>query len=422
MKHTRNTMLAFALAALAPLALANSESPTDQTTEPDATPTSGGAPAPAPAPTPAAAPASAPASAEPLDEEAFMKKAQEAADKLTPEQAMDFLSFGVGYSIGRDIAANLPGLKTTDLNEQILLKAIADGLTNQPDQQVAELDVPSHIYAIQKLMADRTKQQIPAPTDLSPEEQKRYDEIVAAASKIGEAEALKFFNYFTGYQVGQGIGADFPGVQGSDFRFQGIMKGVESGLSNKVPEAYDSPEKVTPYAIALTKIFDERLKAQGEINLKKGLDFLAENGKKEGVVTTASGLQYKVLTPGNGEKYDEKKHGRNAECSVTYEGRLIDGTVFDATNTPVSFPINQVVPGFSEALKLMPVGSEWEVYIPAELGYGVQGPSVIGSNAVLIFKVKMHDIKSGSGTAGNPIELTPELEAQLRAQGLQPVE
>ena len=413
-------MLAFALAALAPLALANSESPTDQTAEPDATPTSGGNPASAPEPAPA--PEQAPAPAAQPDEEAMLKQAQEAAEKITPDQAMDFLSFGVGYSIGQDIAANLPGIKTSDLNEQILLKAIADGLANKPDQEVAELDMPSHIYAIQKLMADRTQQKLPAPTGLSPEEQKRYDEIVAAAAKIGEAEALKFFNYFTGYQVGQGIGADFPGVQGGDFRFSGIMKGVESGLSNKVPEAYATPEKVAPYAIALTKIFDARLKAQGEINLKKGLDFLVENGKKEGVVTTASGLQYKVLTPGKGETYDEKKHGRNAECSVTYEGRLIDGTVFDATSTPVSFPINGVVPGFSEALKLMPVGSKWEVYIPAELGYGVEGPSVIRSNSVLIFKVKLHEIKSAAGTAGNPIELTPELEAQLRAQGLQPVE
>ena len=121
-------------------------------------------------------------------------------------------------------------------------------------------------------------------------------------------------------------------------------------------------------------------------------------------------------------RYDAKKHGSAAECSVIYEGRLLDGTVFDATETPVPMPINRVVPGFAEALKLMPVGSTYEVYIPAELGYGEQGPGIIGNNATLIFKLTLTDIQPGRGTQANPIELTPEMLEQLQAQGLQPVE
>ena len=413
MKKTHMTTLALAVSALSPLAFANSESPTDQPGGPDATPTSGETPAPAPAP----APASAAAAAED-DEEALFKAAEEAAAKITQDQAFEFLSVAVGYQLGRDMATGLPGSKAEDLNEQTLLQGVADGLSNRPDPEIANLDVTSYLYAVQKLMAKRAGEELPVPTDLSPEEQKSYNEVVAAAGKISEADALKFFNYFMGYQLGQGIGADFAGVAAGDIRFSGISQGVQSAYSGKVPELFNSPEKLAPYAIALDKILCDRLMAQGEVNLKKGLDFLAENGKKEGVVTTPSGLQYKVLTVSTGEKYDEKKHGANAECSVTYEGRLIDGTVFDATEVPVSFPINGVVPGFSEALKMMPVGSEWEIYIPAELGYGVQGPSIIGSNSVLIFKVKLHGLKTGRGTAGNPIELTPELEAQLRQQGL----
>lgn len=409
MKKTHITTLALAVSALSPLAFANSESPTDQLGEPDATPTSGEAPAPAPAPA---------SEVGAVDEESLFRAAEEAASKITPDQAFDFLSVAVGYQLGRDMATGLPGSKADDLNEQTLLKGIADGLSNRPDPEVAKLNVTAYLYAVQKIMAKRTGEELPVPTGLSPEEQKNYDEVVAAADKISEADALKFFNYFMGYQLGQGIGADFAGVAAGDVRFSGISQGVQSALSGKVPELFNSPEAIAPYAIALDKILGERLMAQGEANLKQGLDFLAENGKKEGVVTTPSGLQYKELTAGTGEKYDEKKHGANAECSVTYEGRLIDGTVFDATDVPVSFPINGVVPGFSEALKMMPVGAEWEIYIPAELGYGVQGPSIIGSNSVLIFKVKLHELKTGRGTAGNPIELTPELEAQLRQQGL----
>lgn len=409
MKKTHITTLALAVSALSPLAFANSEAPTDQPGTPDATPTSGAIPAPAPAPAPEPS----------ADNEADqLKAAEEAAAKITQDQAFDFLSYVVGYQLGRDMATGLPGSKADDLDERTLLKGISDGLSNRPDPEVANLDVTAYLYAVQKTMAKRTGKELPAPTGLSPEEQKNYDEVVAAAAKISEADALKFFNYFMGYQLGQGIGADFAGVAAGDIRFSGVSQGAQSAYSDKIPEMFDSPEKVTPYVIAIDKILSDRLVAQGELNLKKGLDFLAENGKKEGVVTTPSGLQYKVLTDSTGEKYDEKKHGANAECSVTYEGRLIDGTVFDATEVPVSFPVNGVVPGFSEALKMMPVGAEWEIYIPAELGYGVQGPSIIGSNSVLIFKVKLHDLKTGRGTAGNPIELTPELEAQLRQQGL----
>ena len=117
--------------------------------------------------------------------------------------------------------------------------------------------------------------------------------------------------------------------------------------------------------------------------------FLEDNAKKEGVMTTASGLQYKVLEAGSGPKPDSA----NAEVEVHYEGKLVDGTVFDSSyqrGAPITFFLNQVIPGWTEGVQLMPTGSTYELYIPSELGYGRQGAGgVIPPNATLIFKVEL---------------------------------
>ena len=123
-----------------------------------------------------------------------------------------------------------------------------------------------------------------------------------------------------------------------------------------------------------------------------GRQFLAENAKKEGVITTPSGLQYKVLVKGDGEvpqKTDKVK--------VHYEGRLIDGTVFDASSKhgtePASFRADQVIKGWTEALTMMPVGSKWQLYIPQELGYGERQAGQIPPYSVLIFDVELVGIE-----------------------------
>lgn len=124
------------------------------------------------------------------------------------------------------------------------------------------------------------------------------------------------------------------------------------------------------------------------MSAQAGKDYLAQNAKKEGVVTTSSGLQYRVLTPGSGPKPDAR-----AEVEVHYEGRLPDGTVFDssyARGEPISFLLAQVIPGWSEGVQLMPVGSKYELTIPAELGYGARGvPGVIPPHSTLIFDVEL---------------------------------
>lgn len=130
----------------------------------------------------------------------------------------------------------------------------------------------------------------------------------------------------------------------------------------------------------------------GDQNKMKGEAFLAANKTKPGVVTLPDGLQYKVITDGTGPKPTDAD-----TVTVDYAGTLVNGTEFDSSykrGEPATFPVAGVIPGWTEALKLMKTGSVWELFIPATLAYGEQGaPPVIGPNETLIFKVHLIDIK-----------------------------
>ena len=135
-----------------------------------------------------------------------------------------------------------------------------------------------------------------------------------------------------------------------------------------------------------------KMMADAKTNLEAGQKFLAENAKKPGVQTTASGLQYQVITEGKGAK---PKSGDVVR--VHYKGSLLDGKTFDSSydrGQPVVFPLDQVVPGWQEGLQLMPVGSKYKLWIPAHLGYGEKGTpgGPIGPNSTLVFEVELIDI------------------------------
>jgi FKBP-type peptidyl-prolyl cis-trans isomerase len=138
----------------------------------------------------------------------------------------------------------------------------------------------------------------------------------------------------------------------------------------------------------------------GADNKAKGEAFLAANAKKEGWKTTPSGLQYKILTTGTGVK------PKATDTVITqYAGTTIDGTEFDSSykrNEPAEFPVNAVIPGWTEALQMMPVGSKWKLAIPANLAYGENAPPQIGPNSVLLFDVELVGIKKPGTDAGAP--------------------
>ena len=130
----------------------------------------------------------------------------------------------------------------------------------------------------------------------------------------------------------------------------------------------------------------------GENNLAEGQKFLADNKGKEGVQTTDSGLQYKVLTMGDGAK-----PAATDTVKVHYSGKLLDGTEFDssyARNEPISFALNRVIAGWTEGVQLMPVGSKFVFYIAPELGYGEGGGGPIPPNSTLVFEVELLDIEN----------------------------
>lgn len=257
--------------------------------------------------------------------------------------------------------------------------------------------------------------------ETAPAPEPAAEAVPAQPAPPSDAEIKDVISYFLGYQTGNQLAqiSDGP-IRVQDLDPDVFFHALEDGLKNRVDPKYDRPD----LGVIMQAYTDKLAARNAELaqeNAAVGKAFLEENAKKDGVVTTPSGLQYKVISPSDGRKYDAAKDGESALASITYEGRLIDGTVFDKADKPIDMPIDAVVPGFSEALKLIPIGAEWEVYIPSELAYGEHGPGVLGANATLIFKLKLHDIKPKKGSGGNPIQLTPEMIQQLQEAGMQPM-
>ena len=155
----------------------------------------------------------------------------------------------------------------------------------------------------------------------------------------------------------------------------------------------------------MKKAQEEKMQLAGDANKKEGDAFLAANKAKEGVVTLPSGLQYKILTEGAGPK-------PTASDSVVcnYRGTLINGTEFDSSykrGQPATFPVGQVIKGWTEALQLMPVGSKWQLFIPSDLAYGPRGAGRdIGPNATLMFEVELISIQAKKQIS--PTQVTPD--------------
>ncbi len=196
-----------------------------------------------------------------------------------------------------------------------------------------------------------------------------------------------------GYALGADIGKSFKMNQ-MDVNFSAFNQGFIDGMADnaKLLLSPDEIKTIQKKAIAgMRRNIEAKQKAAATENIKNGDAFFAENGKKEGVVTTESGLQYKIMIKGDGPIPVAKD-----KVKVNYLGTLLDGTEFDSSykrGKPAEFGVKGVISGWTEALQLMPVGSKWKLFVPGKLAYGPRGAGkLIGANASLIFDVELLDI------------------------------
>jgi FKBP-type peptidyl-prolyl cis-trans isomerase FklB len=194
------------------------------------------------------------------------------------------------------------------------------------------------------------------------------------------------------YSLGYNIGRDFSQKQ-LDIDPDVLMRGMKDALSGNATALSEDEMRQAMMDMQKKMVAQQQQQVQqlAETNEQAGKAFLAENRQKEGVKTTMSGLQYKVISKGTG-----KKPGRDDKVTVNYRGRLLDGTEFDSSyrrNKPATFPVGGVIPGWTEGLQMMKEGAKWQLFIPAKLAYGEKGAGpMIGPNSTLIFDVELISI------------------------------
>ena len=192
-------------------------------------------------------------------------------------------------------------------------------------------------------------------------------------------------SYAIGQRFGEGMGRDLK-----ELDIKAFYQGFEDGFNGRESQMSQEEMVAAMNALQARKV-KEQQEAQSkalEVNKSSGETFLAENKAREGVTVTESGLQYEVITKGEGETPDA-----NDKVNVHYHGTLPDGTVFDSSverGEAISFPVNGVIKGWTEALQLMKVGDKWKLVIPSDLAYGARGAGPkIGPNQVLVFEVEL---------------------------------
>ena len=214
--------------------------------------------------------------------------------------------------------------------------------------------------------------------------------IMAASCNNGSAfektsVSLKTKADTASFYLGYLNGDQFSKMKLTDLNIEALVAGINSAM--KKVEIKTDPQMMNVF---LNHYFQELSMRLAQENLEKGEKFLEENAKKEGVDTLSDGIQYKVITKGEGALPKETDVVR-----VHYKGTLIDGTEFDSSygrGEPAEFPLNRVIPGWTKAIQAMPVGSKWIIYIPSKQAYGQRGAGPIGPNETLVFEVELLDI------------------------------
>ncbi|MCB0823565.1 MAG: FKBP-type peptidyl-prolyl cis-trans isomerase [Bacteroidales bacterium] len=193
------------------------------------------------------------------------------------------------------------------------------------------------------------------------------------------------------YAIGLDIGNNLKQNEFESINIDALAKGFEDSFSEGegMMSKEDAGAYIRKYFQGIQEKMAEKKKLEAEENLNKAEEFLAENKNKEGIITTESGLQYKIIEQGTGpipQKTDM--------VSVYYKGTRLDGTVFDETEegNPAKFRVTGVIRGWTEALQMMPVGSKWELYVHPNLAYGAQERGKIKGNDLLTFQIELLDI------------------------------
>ena len=243
---------------------------------------------------------------------------------------------------------------------------------------------------------------------------------VQSAQAGSASGALKTFEETSAYAIGQSMGRYIANTLqrqqelGVKLDNAEIMKGVQDGLAKKSLLDDKQLEKaLKDYDQKINEAAAKKAADESKANLEKGQKFLEENAKKKGVVTTSSGLQYEVLSEGKGEKPKASDI-----VKVHYTGTLIDGTKFDSSrdrNEPAEFPLDHVIPGWTEGVQLMTVGSKYKFYLPSKLAYGEQGAGTIPPNSVLVFEVELLSIgkdKAAEAPAGKADEAKADAKTE----------
>ena len=220
--------------------------------------------------------------------------------------------------------------------------------------------------------------------------------LVATRTQGAETTTLKDQKDKISYSIGVNIGANVKQQtesQGVELKPEIVAAGLKDALMGG--KTLLTEQEVRETLMALSKDIGDKQSQVGEKNKKEGETFLAENKKKPGVKSLPSGLQYQVIKEGKGPKPKATD-----TVKANYKGTLINGTEFDSSEKhggPAKFPVSGVIPGWVEALQLMPVGSKWRLFVPAELAYRDQPPGPpIGPNSMLIFDVELLGIEPPS--------------------------
>ncbi|HDS1680857.1 TPA: FKBP-type peptidyl-prolyl cis-trans isomerase [Pseudomonas putida] len=190
------------------------------------------------------------------------------------------------------------------------------------------------------------------------------------------------------YGIGRQLGGQLRDNPPPGVSLEAILAGLTdafNGADSRVSEA-----DLSASFKVIREVMQAEAAAKAEAAAAAGKEFLAENAKRDGITTLASGLQFEVLTAGEGAKPT-----RESNVRTHYHGTLIDGTVFDSSydrGQPAEFPVGGVIAGWTEALQLMNAGSKWRLYVPSELAYGAQGVGSIPPHSVLVFDVELLDV------------------------------